>query len=375
MLQGVYLTLLVGPVVPVPAPRSVIDALTSLQVNSNTDGPSGFQMSFVLTNDSPLNTLFLLASGGLPPVIRVVIVATVNGTPQVLMDGVITRTDVQPGTTSGQSTLTVTGEDLTRLMDYIDFSGLPYPAMPPEARVAAILAKYLAFGIVPVVIPSPLTDVSIPTERFFRQKGKDLAYIKQLASEAGYVFFVDPGPAPGTSVAYWGPEFRIGIPQPAINLNMDAATNCESLSMHFDSEKGVQPVLFVENELTDTPIPIPVPDISLLSPPLGLIPPLKKNVELMSETANLSPIEAATRALAMSSRSDEAVTGSGTLDVQRYGQPLKARGLVGVRGIGMAFDGLYFVKSVTHHIKRGSYKQDFTLTRNGLVSTVPVVPA
>jgi hypothetical protein len=46
---------------------------------------------------------------------------------------------------------------------------------------------------------------------------------------------------------------------------------------------------------------------------------------------------------------------------------------VGVRGAGYCFDGLYYVKSVTHRIKRGEYKQNFTLTRNGLVSTVPTV--
>ena len=53
----------------------------------------------------------------------------------------------------------------------------------------------------------------------------------------------------------------------------------------------------------------------------------------------------------------------------RYGRVLKARQLVGVRGAGPAFDGLYYVKSVTHKLKRGEYKQSFTLVRNGLVST------
>jgi len=33
------------------------------------------------------------------------------------------------------------------------------------------------------------------------------------------------------------------------------------------------------------------------------------------------------------------------------------------------------VKSVTHTIKRGEYKQDFTLVRNGLISTTGSVPA
>jgi len=42
---------------------------------------------------------------------------------------------------------------------------------------------------------------------------------------------------------------------------------------------------------------------------------------------------------------------------------------------GAAFDGLYYVKSVTHDIKRGQYRQNFTLVRNGLMSTVGSVPA
>jgi hypothetical protein len=77
--------------------------------------------------------------------------------------------------------------------------------------------------------------------------------------------------------------------------------------------------------------------------------------------------------LATASQWADAVTGEGSLDVTRYGGVLKARQLVGVRGVGPAFDGLYYVKSVTHKIKRGEYKQNFSLTRNGLVSTVPTV--
>jgi hypothetical protein len=79
--------------------------------------------------------------------------------------------------------------------------------------------------------------------------------------------------------------------------------------------------------------------------------------------------------LASASQWADAVTGEGTLDVTRYGGILSARQLVGVRGAGPAFDGLYYVKSVTHKIKRGEYKQSFKLSRNGLVSTVPTVPS
>ena len=47
--------------------------------------------------------------------------------------------------------------------------------------------------------------------------------------------------------------------------------------------------------------------------------------------------------------------------------------LVGVRGAGLAYDGLYYVNSVTHKIKRGEYKQSFSLSRDGLISNTPVV--
>jgi hypothetical protein len=84
--------------------------------------------------------------------------------------------------------------------------------------------------------------------------------------------------------------------------------------------------------------------------------------------AKLGPLAAAMRGLATASKGADVVTAQGTLDVARYGRLLKARRLVGVRGAGSTYDGHYFVKSVTHTISRGSYKQSFTLSRNALAS-------
>ena len=69
----------------------------------------------------------------------------------------------------------------------------------------------------------------------------------------------------------------------------------------------------------------------------------------------------------------KAVTASGEVDTARYGSVLQARQLVGVRGVGYSFDGLYYVKSVSHSIRRGEYKQSFQLSREGLGSSVPAV--
>lgn len=374
MVKGVYLTLLVGPVVPIPVPQVVLDALTGVEVTHDSEGQSGFTLTFSLSNRSPLHTIFLVAAGQ-TPMLRVILIVTINGLPRVLMDGVMVRTEVSPGSQPGHSTLTVTGEDLTKAMDLIDFSGIPYPAMPPEARVALIIAKYAMFGMIPLVIPSLFMDVPIPTERYPTHQGTDLAYVRSLAQDAGYVFYVEPGPVPGTNTAYWGPQIKVGVPQPALNLDMDVHTNVESLSFTFNTAGTTLPVVFIHNELTKLSIPIPIPNLNPLQPPLGVIPAPITNIKMMRETAKLSPMDALMRGLSEASKSADAVRGTGTLNVLRYGRLLKARGLVGVRGAGPAYDGLYYVSTVTTTLKRGEIKQNFTLTRNGLVSITPLVPA
>ena len=121
------------------------------------------------------------------------------------------------------------------------------------------------------------------------------------------------------------------------------------------------------------PIPVPVPNISIFKPPLGarLTPPAK--IKFPDDLANLTLDEAAKRAFGLLRQGADAVSGNGSLNVTRYGHILRARMLVGVRGAGLTYDGMYYVESVTHNIKRGEYKQSFTLARDGVVSQTPVV--
>ncbi len=379
MLSSVQLTLMMGPVIPLTVPRVVLDALAAVEVQVEDTGQSGFQLTFSIDKQSPLQILFLL-TGGMPLLfMRVVIVATVNGVANVLIDGVITNNEISPGDKGSNSTLTITGKDLSVLMDQSNWGGFPYPAMPAEARVSLILLKYALFGVVPLVIPSVLLFVPLPIDQIPSQQGTDLGYIKYLAEQAGYVFYIDPGPLPGMSKAYWGPQIKVGPVQPALSSDMDAYTNVESLHFKFSQEQNKIPIVYIYNEETGVSIPIPIPPITPLNPPLGLIPPLPTNLlppDLTPFRGDLSkrPIpQAIMMGLAEAAKNAEAVSCEGSLDVSRYGGVLKARQLVGVRGAGPAFDGLYYVKRVTHKIKRGEYKQNFTLTRNGLVSTVPTV--
>ena len=377
MSSPVTLQLLIGPGVPVPAPRAVIEAVTHVTVESNSgETQSGFELGLKISNRSPLQTLFLLTGGSSIPIFRVVIAVTFKGTTTVLMDGVMTEHQLQPESGTS-STLTIKGKDLTALMDVIPLDGLPYPAMPPALRVLVAVAKYAAFGVVPLVIPSVLEDIPIPIDRIPRHQGTDYAYIKSLAHEVGYVFYIDPGPAVGMSKAYWGPEIRIGAPQPALNVGLDEPHNNVKTppTFRFDKERKELPVVYIQEPVSKVPIPIPIPDVTPLNPPLGVVPPLPPKIKFLNDTAKLNPLAAAMKGLAYSGQHSDAVFGSGTLDVQRYGHVLQARQLVGVRGAGEAFDGLHFVKSVTTTMKRGVFTQSFNLARNGLLSTLPSVPS
>ena len=377
MLKGVHLTLLVGPVVPVPVPQLVLDALTQLEVVQPDEAAGAFTLQFTLSVQSPLHTLFLLSGGSVVPLLRVIVVVTVNGMPQVLIDGVVTKTEVMPGADQRHTTLQVTGDDLTTVMQKLEFSGLPgvpYPAMPAEAIVTLLLAKYAFLGIVPLVIPSIAIDVPVPTDRIPTQQGSDLEYIRLLAERVGYVFYIEPGPLPGSSTAYWGPKVKVGVPQPALNADMDAASNVEQLSFSYNGNARQLPVIYVQNPQTKVPLPLPIPDVGPLNPPLGLIDPPPQQFRPLPETAKYTPQRALLLGMAEAAKSADTVTGRGSLDVVRYGRVLQSRQLVGVRGVGPAFDGLHYVSQVRHTIKRGEYKQSFELSRKGLVSTVPLVP-
>ena len=364
-LSSVGLSVRMGPIAVAPAPAAVVDAIEGATVTHAVGARSGFQLSLTYSKTSPI-ARNLLPGGFFDPMIRVVLVATLRGVPTVLADGPIKRQDVTATGRPGENRLVLTGEDVSGYMDVLDLTGFPFPAMPPFARVALMMAKYVPFGVVPATIPSIFQGVDLPTNKIAQQQGTDFEYATKLAKDAGYEFYVTPGPLPGANTAYWGPQVRVGLVQPAITIDLEHASTVESMSFSADGNAAVLPYAHVK--LAGFSIPVPVPDIGLLKPPLAARPLVPTKTKLL-ETERMSAPDVAMALLAGRGAVDP-VTGTGSMDLVRYGVPLSARSLVGVRGAGSAHDGLWFVRSVTHTLGRGSWKQSFQLARDGLVSNV-----
>ncbi|MCZ6677471.1 MAG: hypothetical protein O7E52_09490, partial [Candidatus Poribacteria bacterium] len=317
----------------------------------------------------------LLNLPSLRPFSRVILIVTFNATPRVLMDGIITHQELQPSNEPGDSILTVTGEDVSVMMD-MEEKSVEHPAQDETVIANKIIAGYAQYGLIPTVIPPTVVDPPIPIERTPGQQETDLSYLNHMAARFGYVFYVTPGPLPMTNAAYWGPPKRLNIPQKALSVNMGSHTNVESINFQHDA---LAPT-FVSGQLQDrlTNQSLPVETFASTRVPLASQPTWLVHYSNVRQTqlrkSGLNTMQAFARAQGkMDASMDEVVTATGALDALSYGGLLQARGLVGLRGVGYTYDGIYYVKKVTHKISKGEYKQDFTLTREGVGSITPVV--
>lgn len=390
------------------APGEIVRALRGVQVSRGEEAPATFALTFHAERTDGADDFPLMTEPLLAPFTRVRLETTVGADHQILIDGYVTARQLEPGGAPQGTTLTVSGEDVSVKMNMLEIS-FEYPGLGDFAIVEAVLAKYIPFKVLPDAQVTPRSI--IPLDYVPQQNFTDRVYLQQLAKKNAYRFYIEPGPSPGWNKAYWGPPVLTGELQKALTVDMGPATNVESISFQ---ENRLAPTMTYGAVLqTLVPPPFPVPILapsSTRSPPLAEEPALGGYGELLSELLT-NPLGVASQLFTLESRgsllqntnagamlteatevipaelaaqsntndsTDEVVTVQGRLDAARYGAVLKAPGLVAVRGAGHSFDGKYYVEKVDHEMStvQGSwaYKQSFTLSREGVGSTIREVP-
>jgi hypothetical protein len=346
-----------------------MNALAKIEVTNNARSSDGFQITFSLAKG--ILDYNLLAGGTFNPGTRIIIGVVLGAIPEVLIDGIVTHHQLAPSNEPGMSTLTVTGTDVSIMLD-LEEKEEKYENQPDFVIFTRLIATYAKFGLVPQ--PTPTSNVPIMLQRIPRQaRETDLKFIQRMATRNGFVFYVEPVTF-GVNKAYFGPEKRLGFPLPALSLNMGPSTNIDSLSF---SQDGMAPVAtkgtFTEPILKLT---IPIPSLpSLKLPPLASSPAPALRTVLLRDTSNKNAGEAASAAISAVTNSPDPVRGEGKIETVRYGNILRARKLVGVRGAGSSYDGNYYVSRVSHSIARGEYTQSFSLSREGTGALLPFVRA
>jgi len=363
---GVRLQIMTGPNLPQARPQ-LAAAFQSASVTNTAGAEDGFELVFGLTKSAG-GRWDLLAGKYLEPTYRVIVAVHLGLTPVVLIDGLIAERHVNPMAEPGATTVKVIGSDQTVKLDLVE-KDKQYPNQTDSVIVTSLLAAYSNLGLVPKVTPT--TDVPIQVEKVPTQRETDLQFIRRLAQRHGFVFYLSPT-AIGVTEAYWGPSVRAGLPQPALTLGMPASTNVESLTFGYDALAPVEAAPRIvepasKKELAEPTLP------AARTPPLSTSPVPTLRKLLLRDTANTGAVGAELASVAAATSAPEPLSASGEVDIVRYGSVLRARGLVGVRGAGTENDGTWYVRSVTHTITRGSYRQRFELSRDGQGSLTPAV--
>ena len=129
------------------------------------------------------------------------------------------------------------GQGPAALMDVIDLSGLPYPAMPPAARVLALPGQVRAVRRGPAGHPERRDGRPDPDRRRSRASRAPTSRTSGGSPTVGLRLLRRPrARRPASSMAYWGPQIKVGAAQPALNLDAGRLDQRGVLSFTFDNE-------------------------------------------------------------------------------------------------------------------------------------------
>jgi hypothetical protein len=363
---------------PTTVPQKVVDAVQTIEVSQSDSGQSGFQISLQAPKDGNSTSGYGFVGDSLFRVFnRVIVEATIMGRSSILIDGVITHQQLRPGTRPEGSLFTITGEDLSVLMD-LEEKVVQYPNQDEAAIVRTVLARYSQYGITPDVKAQPVSYTPDKNEYVSVQRGTDLGYVRSLAARFGYVFYVKAARQRQSNTAYWGPPVIDTTPQNAISLDIGPETNTgDDAWFEYNGLAATKTFGAVQDRITDV-----VSDVTAVSAKtfqgLSQEPALssqKKVRDTISRTAEgRTAAEAAEWAQGMVDRSlHDVMTVRGKLDTTIYGAVLQSRQTVDLRGGSASYDGSYYVRSVVHKITKQDYWQEFVLVREGLKSTEATV--
>lgn len=374
MLLGIHMQILMGPSIAIPVTADLIQSVKSVEVTNTTQGRNGFQITFSTgRSDSNVSDYSLVNHPSLGMFNRVQIVIYFDLTPQVLVDGIITNKQFQPNNEPGRTTLVVTGDDVSYVMEK-ETRTTSYPNLPTKDTITTVLSSYPELGFVLDVSEPSNDSSSSENDVVHMQRETDLDYLQSAARRNHFVFYIEPSSVPGQNKAYWGPNDRNETLKDPISVNMGPNTNVTQI--HF-TNNNTQPKMirgFVMDRHSNQIMPVqslPSTRTPYSTEPSWLVNVRDVQTRQLVADGGLDFSEAMNQAQAEFENSvDCTLTATGTLDPARYGSLIRTRRKVKVRGTGDEHDGLYDVKSVTTTIRRGSIAQNFVLCREGTGSTL-----
>lgn len=207
------------------------------------------------------------------------------------------------------------------------------------------------------------------------QRGTDWDFVRQLARRNGFCCYLEPDPVSGKVTAHFKRRAVEGSPQPHLAL-LHPEANARWLDLQLVT---TGPVRFVGASIDPLAKRLVRSEGAPVLAPMG--PQPMEDLVRRLESAGASgttgllrdpfPLDAAIQAegSGATDRSAFAVEVRGELDVAQYRGLLRARRPVLVKGVGHAFAGAYYVRTVRTTLEGGGLSQTFVGQRNALGQT------
>ncbi|MEO0643261.1 MAG: hypothetical protein AAFY47_07585 [Pseudomonadota bacterium] len=361
-----------------PAEPDLMEAIEELEIQVSAERGAHFRLVLSAERSGPLGVFgppFVddsrFQSGG-----RIGISLFFAVKPVPIIHGVIVKSQYLPPSDAHDGKVVLLGTDLSGIMNR-EHVQTPWPALAPNLIATAILAKYIADGIVPKVMPPQIFEQPNPLETTPVQSCTDLAYLRRLARDSGHHAVLQPGPAPGTSTFYWGPLPIMGLPQKTLSVDLGPMSDAFGVTITHNGHQITTAGATVIDRQTGQRVEVDVPGLANM--PQGAVPEWQtRQGQTRRERLAVSGMTGMqARAIAtarLQATAEKAVQARGTINNVRYNDALQPFQQVFLRGVGAMFGGLYTVSEVRHRLRPGDYSQTFTLQRAELYALAPVVP-
>jgi phage protein D len=345
-----------------PAPAELIDVIQRLEVEDHADMADMVRLTVAIAIRDGCGSWNVVDQNTFQRLTKLRISVNVgSGKTEPLIEAYVIQTSADFANQPGQSVLNVVAMEPTVKMNLKE-TVRAWPNMADSDIAEEIFSgSDYQFGF-DIDSTQPTHDEDDHTEM---QRGTDIQFLQSLAQRNGYECYVELNPESGIVEGHFHKPRLQQSPQGVLTVNMGDATNVNSFQASFDmlqatTAKAANVDVHSSDEQSTNSDS--AEDKSLGS--ASTVPGDNPRQVLMSGTGLFDTGELQTAAQAEVDRSAFAITAEGEVNTVAYGDVLRAKRPVLVRGAGRQFSGLYYVQRVTHTFTGDGYTQHFSLKRN-----------
>jgi phage protein D len=344
-----------------PASPELIDVIQRLEVEDHAEMADMVRLSVAIAIRDGCGSWNVVDENTFQRLTKLRIDVNVgSGKTEPLIEAYVIETNADFANQPGQSVLNVVAMEPTAKMN-LEEKVRPWPNMA-DSDIAEQIFRDCKFNTDNIDQTQPTRDENDHTEM---QRGTDIQFLQRLAQRNGFEIYVELNPETGVVEGHFHAPRLQQNPQGVLSVNMGSATNVNSFHARFDM---VQPAtaqahnIDIHSSEQQTGQSDSQQDKPLGSAPT--VPAGDARQVLISGTGLSDTGELQTAAQAEVDRTSWAITAEGEVNTVAYGDVLRAKRPVLVRGAGRQFSGIYYVERVLHSFTGDGYTQQFSLRRN-----------